>query len=105
MEDQLRELGWKIKSRGLLKGKVTFFRAVFHVENRSLVDLLPLTENVGKARIHILSTGCKISAWHQFTSSLLIFFLLSFAADARNRLSCVFLSKKNSASSVREFPF
>lgn len=57
MEVQLRELGWKIKSRGLLKGKVTFFRDVFHVKNPSLVDLLLLTENMGKARIHILSRG------------------------------------------------
>lgn len=104
MEVQLRELGWKIKSRGLLKGKVTFFRDVFHVKNPSLVDLLLLTENMGKDRIHILSRGCKISAWHQFKSSLILF-LLSFAADARNRLSCVFLSTKNSASSVWEFPF
>lgn len=29
----LRELGWKIKSRGLLKGKVTLFREICHVLN------------------------------------------------------------------------
>lgn len=95
MDVQLRELGWKIKSRGLLKGKGTFFRDIFHVKNRWPVDLWPCTENVGIQSISeavwslysVLqrSTGCKAPI-HIIPSS---FFLLIFAADTRNSLSRV----------------
>lgn len=69
---QLRELGWKIKSRELLKGKVTFFMEICHVLNLWSVDRLMIhTEKVWNPySVFQKSTGCKKkSPWHQFTSS------------------------------------
>lgn len=87
--------GGKSKAEGCSKAKGPFFRDIFHVKNQWPVDLWPRTENVGLQSISeavwspysVLqrSTGCKAPI-HIIPSS---FFLLIFAADTRNSLSCV----------------